>query len=79
MDKLNRNCASGYLLNENTGECEDIDECEGSDIICDLNTQVCVNSKGSYKCLNINQVSNPIPTCPNGYKFDLDTKQCEGI
>lgn len=72
------NCSAGFLRNDNTGECEDIDECEGSDITCDFETQVCSNTPGSYKCLDVIPNTNPLPTCPNGYQFNSKTKQCDG-
>lgn len=54
----------------------DADECEEStDVTCNMETQVCVNTPGSYQCLEITHV--PV-TCPNGFKFDPKVKQCIG-
>lgn len=73
-----RECSSGYAKNEQTGECDDIDECEGTDVSCNMETQVCYNLPGSYKCLDI--LPAPSPTsCPNGFNFDTKIKQCIGI
>lgn len=72
-----RDCPSGYTKDERTGGCDDIDECEGTDVTCNLETQVCYNTIGSYKCLDI----IPLPeanACPNGYQFDSKIKQCVG-
>lgn len=73
-----RECSSGYTRNEQTGECDDIDECEGTDVSCNMETQVCYNLPGSYKCLDI--LPAPSATsCPNGFNFDSKIKQCIGI
>lgn len=68
-------CPAGYTKNEQAGQCEDIDECEGTDVACNLETQVCYNVPGTYKCLDV----LPVPTCPNGFKLDPKIKQCIGI
>lgn len=72
---LCRDCPSGHTKNEQTGQCDDIDECEGTDVSCNLDTQVCYNVPGSYKCLDVISAS----TCPNGFKLDPKIKQCIGI
>lgn len=72
---LFRDCPSGYIKNEQTGKCEDIDECEGTDATCNIETQVCHNTPGSYECLDINR---PSTSCPNGFRFDSKIKQCLG-
>lgn len=69
-----RDCPTGYTKNELSGQCDDIDECEGTDVNCNLDTQVCHNVPGSYKCLDVLQVSS----CPNGFKMDPKIKQCIG-
>lgn len=68
-------CPSGYAKNEQNGQCDDIDECESTDVTCDMETQVCHNVPGSYKCLNVYPLSN---TCPTGFTFDPQIKQCIG-
>lgn len=39
-------CDAGYIKNEQSGECEDIDECESGDATCDMSSQVCYNTLG---------------------------------
>lgn len=39
-------CDAGYIKNEQSGVCEDIDECESGDATCDMSTQVCYNTLG---------------------------------
>lgn len=71
-----RDCPTGYNKNDDNGKCEDIDECEERiDVTCNIETQVCLNTPGSYQCLDITRVSN---ACPNGFKFDHKIKQCIG-
>lgn len=78
--RVHSECPSGLSKNENTGECEDIDECEGTDVTCDMETQVCHNVVGSYKCLDITSpdITAPVPTCPHGHLFNKKTIQCDG-
>lgn len=73
-----RECPLGYTKNEQTGECDDIDECEGTDVTCNMDTQVCYNTKGSYKCLDIKPATE-VNACPSGYKFESKIKQCVGM
>lgn len=71
-----RDCPTGFTKNEDTGKCEDIDECEErTDVTCNIDTQVCLNTPGSYQCLDITPISS---ICPNGFKFDQKIKQCIG-
>ncbi|VDM55995.1 unnamed protein product [Angiostrongylus costaricensis] len=58
-------CASGYAVNENTGFCDDINECL-DESICD--GLMCINMPGSYKC-----------RCNAGYEFNEKTKRCEDV
>lgn len=74
---ISEECPEGFTKNEHSGRCEDIDECESTEVTCNIDTQVCYNTEGSYRCLDI----QPAPTqksCPNGYEFDLRIKQCVG-
>lgn len=74
--RIFRDCPLGYNKNEETGSCDDIDECEErADVTCNMDTQVCLNTPGSYQCLEITQV--PV-TCPNGFKYEPKVKQCIG-
>lgn len=67
-------CLTGYSKNDSTGECDDIDECEDGEVTCNIETQVCYNTIGSYKCLDIASATS----CPDGYKQNSITKLCEG-
>ena len=51
-------CCKGY--HKVNSECFDVDECEGSDNVCDMN---CHNMKGSYQC-----------SCNEGYQLVNQTK-----
>lgn len=37
-------CPTGFAKNEMSTVCEDINECEGSDVTCNIETQVCTHS-----------------------------------
>lgn len=54
-------CDAGYIKNEQSGECEDIDECESGDATCDMSSQVCYNTLGNDGCVK---------------RFNLFSKQC---
>lgn len=55
---------------------EDINECsEGLDD-CNSQTQLCLNTKGGFKCQEkIDKIGDK---CLPGLKFDEETKLCEG-
>lgn len=59
-------------------ECEDINECETSDVECDMETQVCMNTVGSYKCLDIVE-NNESSQCATGLRFNAKTGDCDGM
>ncbi|XP_067936654.1 uncharacterized protein [Watersipora subatra] len=44
---------SGYMLANNAQTCIDIDECQVGNNDCARDTQMCVNSLGSFYCINI--------------------------
>lgn len=69
----NSDCQLGFARNDSSGICEDIDECEDGDVTCNIETQVCFNTPGSYRCLDVEPV-----TCQDGYRKNPETKQCEG-
>lgn len=71
-------CPSGHTKNEQSGECEDIDECEGTDVPCNMENQVCYNTPGSFKCLDILPAPDAV-SCPNGFRFESKIKQCVDI
>ena len=47
-------CYPGYQYNEDTGSCDDLDECSPTGFICsgraDSTNFVCINTVGSYNC-----------------------------
>ncbi|KAG5668884.1 hypothetical protein PVAND_016804 [Polypedilum vanderplanki] len=48
-------CSNGFKMNNSSGICEDINECNENGNLCD---QMCVNTIGSYKCM-----------CRRGYRI----------
>ncbi|VDO82337.1 unnamed protein product [Heligmosomoides polygyrus] len=58
-------CSAGYVVNENTGFCDDINECLNKTICGGL---MCINLPGSYKC-----------RCNAGYEFNEKTKSCVDV
>lgn len=50
----------------------DIDECGEQSDTCDRATQTCVNSKGSFRCIDRK------PTCDFGYRYNEDQETCLG-
>jgi len=76
-------CPRGYRLAADKRTCQDINECE-EDYVCKGEDEICLNTKGGYKCNRID--------CPSGYQRDrshksrckrtylasssCDTKQC---
>lgn len=61
-------CPSGYRLSEDKRSCIDIDECETGEALCAhgsisaTSSDVCVNTRGSYRCQHI--------SCPVGYQLE---------
>ncbi|KAJ8302142.1 hypothetical protein KUTeg_021129 [Tegillarca granosa] len=51
-------CQTGFEMNPNTFQCEDVDECARNSHEC-INNQQCINRPGSYIC-----------ACPEGYRND---------
>ena len=68
------NCLMGYSWSENSGRCEDIDECLDGGIghdTCNLGggmAYLCQNLIGSFTCV-----------CNSGYYFDPNTNECHDI
>lgn len=50
----------------------DIDECAENLDNCDEITQTCVNSKGSFRCIDRQ------PTCDFGYRYNENQDTCVG-
>ncbi|XP_044765989.1 fibulin-1-like isoform X1 [Coccinella septempunctata] len=57
-------CPSGYRLGSDKRTCQDIDECERK--VCPNHNDICVNTRGSYKCYTIE--------CPPNYIRDSQHK-----
>ncbi|ULT94231.1 hypothetical protein L3Y34_003599 [Caenorhabditis briggsae] len=57
-------CAHGYEVNDATGFCEDVNECQQG--VC--GSMECINLPGTYKC-----------KCGSGYEFNDAKKRCEDI
>uniref|UniRef100_A0A182R132 Sushi domain-containing protein n=1 Tax=Anopheles farauti TaxID=69004 RepID=A0A182R132_9DIPT len=55
-------CPTGYHFNTTMGDCQDTNECIGSNGGCQ---QHCINSDGSYYC-----------SCKYGFKLDADKRSC---
>lgn len=53
-------CPSGYRLGNDKRSCQDIDECEHK--VCQNDKDICINTRGSYKCYTID--------CPRNYIRD---------
>ncbi|KAH3791397.1 hypothetical protein DPMN_144882 [Dreissena polymorpha] len=60
---LTKKCSEGFVLNDGSKECLDIDECTEDPGVCQHN---CTNTVGGYNC-----------TCPPGYRISKDKRTCE--
>lgn len=68
-------CRKGYKRDTNNRTCIDIDECETGEADCDLDEQVCFNTDGSFKCIDVSEPS----ACPDGYRYNVKTETCQGM
>lgn len=59
-------------------KCEDIDECDTGDANCDSANQACLNTLGSYKCLDILNKGNQVNQCEEGFRYQARIDQCVG-
>ncbi|KAK4871917.1 hypothetical protein RN001_016041 [Aquatica leii] len=68
-------CPPGFIFKHSIQTCDDIDECVTGKNDCNKESQICLNTKGNYTC--IDKASKK--TCPPGFKKNLYTQQCEDI
>ncbi|KRZ03298.1 Fibulin-1, partial [Trichinella zimbabwensis] len=61
-------CRAGYMLNADGRTCSDVDECEENPPPCDLVSQICENTIGSFRC-----------SCMNGFAWNETTNLCVDI
>lgn len=76
-------CETGYKRNVDTGDCDDIDECDTGAAKCHIGNQACLNTLGSYKCLDILETGKSASTndnnkCEEGYQYLARIEQCVG-
>ncbi|XP_012529954.2 fibrillin-1 isoform X2 [Monomorium pharaonis] len=68
-------CPPGYEWQPLKGECTDIDECVVLPAACAAGKPFCVNTQGSYACLEMTGVKS----CPAGFKFDKLSQLCKDV
>lgn len=68
-------CPAGFYYKSATETCADIDECVTGENDCNKESQVCLNTKGSYTC--VDKASRI--TCPPGFKKNTANNLCEDI
>ncbi|GFY38322.1 uncharacterized protein TNIN_270692 [Trichonephila inaurata madagascariensis] len=63
-------CPPGFELDPRRRQCVDVNECIQRLDQCDLTTQECVNTNGSYECIDSQRPPTPEPQqqCPPGYR-----------
>ncbi|CAG7729741.1 unnamed protein product [Allacma fusca] len=64
------NCPAGYKFNNNTLNCEDVNECSERLDSCDRNSEVCRNTAGAYEC---------DAKCSAGFRYDIHLRNCQDI
>ncbi|KAL0113527.1 hypothetical protein PUN28_012588 [Cardiocondyla obscurior] len=67
-------CPPGYEWRFKSG-CVDIDECAVLSTACAIDKPFCVNTQGSYTCLEMTGVKS----CPAGFKFDKLVQSCRDV
>lgn len=70
-------CAQGYMKDLLTGSCIDVDECETGDADCNVDTQICRNEIGGFKCVDV--IPPSAEDCKTGFRFNVGTEACEGL
>ncbi|XP_060536861.1 fibulin-1-like [Cylas formicarius] len=68
-------CPSGFYFKASIESCADIDECITGDNDCNKDSQICLNTKGNYTC--VDKASRK--ACPPGFKKNDTTYVCEDI
>lgn len=68
-------CPPGFYFKPSIQSCEDIDECIAGKDECNKESQICLNTKGNYTC--IDKASKK--SCPPGFKKNIVTQACEDI
>lgn len=73
------NCPPGLDFHDGIGQCLDVNECNRGLHSCQAR-QKCINTVGSYKC--VDEVAVPTEErqqgCPSGFQFDQRSGRCEG-
>ncbi|KAG0712253.1 Fibrillin-3 [Chionoecetes opilio] len=84
-------CPAGYKPSNGTASgCEDVDECVEGLHSCHAVRELCMNEIGKYRCeaILLNEVNaernqfgraSHVQECPEGFGFDLTTRQCLDI
>lgn len=75
--KENGSCPKGYLMDLSSNKCMDVDECETGEADCEVNTQICRNELGTFKCVDVIPPSEE--DCKHGFRFNIETETCEGM
>ncbi|XP_071442617.1 fibulin-1-like [Hetaerina americana] len=68
-------CPPGYKYDPLGETCLDIDECTEGGNNCSLGQQFCLNTQGSFTCINKNKRKE----CLAGYKYNVATESCEDV
>ncbi|XP_047735450.1 fibrillin-1 isoform X2 [Hyalella azteca] len=68
-----RSCPPGHRFIAADDACVDINECEERADDCSASSQTCINSVGSYRCIDRS------PTCSFGYRFDSESRECVDV
>uniref|UniRef100_A0A6A7G299 Fibrillin-2-like isoform X4 n=2 Tax=Hirondellea gigas TaxID=1518452 RepID=A0A6A7G299_9CRUS len=63
-------CPAGHNYSAQASACVDVNECEERLDTCSPSTQTCINSVGSFRCID------RTPTCPFGYRYNSSTRDC---
>lgn len=66
-------CVAGYKFSSQQQKCIDIDECAENSDSCDRVIQTCINSQGSFRCIDQK------PSCDFGYRYNEELQSCVDI